>query len=143
MVDHKPIKCIEDLFLCVGVMVEGKHGEVDYDRSMAYLEKTIYKGTVCGASFSHHGDMVVVGSIIEGVDYDTKSHELVFPFSEDSFWRALDDVEQEAADIWNDTHGCEDCWDCTQVDEWGNECEFSQWPINPKCTNCDGGGTII
>ena len=143
MIDPLSIKCIDDLFLCVGTVVEGSHGEVDYDQSLAYLEKTIYKGTSCGASIGHYGNAVVLESIVEGVDYGTQSHELVFPFSEQSFWDALQNVEDEASEIWNATHGCEDCWDCTQVDEWGSECEFGQWPINPICTSCNGHGTII
>ena len=90
---------------------------------------------------------LLVGSIVEGVDYGTDKIELVANQTHEDpsdyrtrFDAALIEVEQEANAIWNDTHGCKSCaahW----VDEGIDFDEMS--PIWNDCPDCQGQGTII
>jgi hypothetical protein len=77
---------------------------------------------------------ISVGSIVEGVDWGTEDHVLNYPFSEKAFWEAVERVEQEASDIWNETHGCPKC---------GPVGGTGYRAINPKCKSCKGHGIII
>lgn len=78
---------------------------------------------------------VAIGSIVEGVDYGTDEYVLEFPFSEKAWDETLQMVEQQAADIWNDTHGCPKCG--PKNPETGGRA------INPKCKACRGHGTVL
>jgi hypothetical protein len=134
------------------------------EESPAALRRSAYKYTSCGACVSfqlwggsnsakwnHCGDdldgvtwedvtAILVGSIVEGVDFGTENHEIeiigrtVNQVIED-YTTALEDVEQEAEYIWSQTHGCDDCH---MTNEWGDE-----GAINPDCPSCSGEGTII
>ena len=113
------------------------------EKSEDDVQRNTYKYTSCGAFFAKEDWGVVVGSIVEGVDYGTETHALRYAFEIKEFWDALEQVEKEADQIWKATHGCEKCWSHPQVDEWGNELEFGAWPINPECKACEGEGAII
>mgnify|MGYP007090462643 CR=1 FL=1 len=59
---------------------------------------------------------LLVGSIVEGVDYGTDNIEVNAKQTDEDpsdyrtrFDAALSEVEKEANAIWNDTHGCESC----------------------------------
>ena len=78
---------------------------------------------------------VTVGSIVEGVDWETTPVKLKYPFEIKEFWNALDEVEKETKEIWNDTHGCEDC--NLEHPEYGTAM------VNPDCKTCDGYGVVI
>jgi hypothetical protein len=78
---------------------------------------------------------VTVGSIVEGVDWGTDTHTLRYPFEIQDFWDALQAVEDEANEIWHDTHGCDDCG--MEHPEWGTQM------INLECKTCNGEGAII
>ena len=119
------ITSYDELYKAVGV------------KDKAGLAKAIYKGTDCGAScqplFSRDG--VVIGSIVEGVDGDgTHYFDLRFPFTMDKFWEIVQAVEDEAKDIWDQTHGCSECP--------FNE-ETGYHTINPDCPVCKGEGAIL
>lgn len=67
--------------------------------------RRIYKGTNCGAWLAVQGpNEVRIGSIVEGVDYDCQTEELVWPFTHEQFWDAVQNVEEEASSIWNDAN---------------------------------------
>jgi len=128
------------------------------EKTVADIERTVYKYTNCGAWFSFEGRLneewdckglepqlindplhnsggeVTVGSIVEGVDWGTEEYTLQFPFTLVEFNQALDDVEEEAELIWNDTHGCDDCSPFT---------ELGYRIINPVCPTCKGEGIIM
>ena len=104
------------------------------EKDEADVGRNTYKYTSCGAFFAKEDWGVVVGSIVEGVDYGTETHELTYPFKLEDFWAALKKVEEEADQIWKETHGCDDCEE---------ENEFGYIPINPKCKSCEGEGAII
>jgi hypothetical protein len=102
------------------------------------LDRVVYKGTNCGAwaKIVKKGKdyKVSVGSIVEGVDYGTNTYSLTTPFKSKDFWANLVMVEQEAKDIWDDTHGCPKC---------GSENpDTGCIAINPKCKSCKGEGII-
>jgi hypothetical protein len=92
------------------------------------------------------GDVRAIGvsSIVEGVDEEVEP-EYLYPeafldHGEDdtaSFVAALDDligrVDEAASEIWDRTHGCDDCG---PDDGWGR-------PINPDCPTCHGSGAIL
>ncbi len=121
------------------------------------ISHRIYKYTDCGAWVSHQQEdltvavgwrndpsQVAIGSIVEGADYGTEVHELTFPFSMDDFWKAVDAVEEEANQIWQETHGCfhEDCIssECHHCHEnYENRMRY----IHPECPHCGGAGEVI
>lgn len=101
----------------------------------ASIKKSVYKGTDCGAWIDCTLTGVKMGSIVEGVDWGTETHTLKYPFTKDVFWAELTKIEEEVNEIWEETHGCEDC---------GEEDEETGYiHINPNCPTCKGKGTII
>lgn len=97
------------------------------------------------ADMDERGELVtalMVGSIVEGVDQTTDEYEIEAHQTDEEpkqfrarFDAALDQVEQEAESIWNDTHGCESCAAHFNInmDE-----EYS--PIWKDCPDCNGHG---
>lgn len=104
-------------------------------RAQELISHYAYKYTDCGAFASFEKDGVSVGSIVEGVDWGTETYFLKYPFTKDEYYAALDMVEKEAKDIWEQTHGCDDCF------EFEDENGFK--PINHDCRTCHGEGTIL
>jgi len=91
---------------------------------------------------------MLVGSIVEGVDYGTDNIEIDAKQSDEDpaeyrkrFYAALSEVEQEAESIWNDTHGCESC-----AAHWvgeGIDLDGEMSPIWIECPDCQGQGQIM
>jgi hypothetical protein len=96
------------------------------------------------------GQLVVsftVGSIVEGVDYGTDNIEVEAKQSDEEpseyrsrFDVALQEVEDQANSIWQDTHGCESCaayWtdQGLDIDDSGGLV-----PIYKYCPDCGGNG---
>ena len=84
----------------------------------------------------------MVGSIVEGVDQTTDDHELETDQTDEEpqqfrarFYAALEQVEQEAESIWNDTHGCESC-----AAHFGINLGQEYSPILKDCPDCGGHG---
>ncbi len=99
---------------------------------------------------------LMVGSIVEGVDYGTDEHELeVKQLDEDPkqfaerFFKVVEEVNAEANSIWNDTHGCETCakhWHEEGLIEWGRGGQNGNdgmIPVWKDCPSCNGAGSII
>ena len=126
------------------------------EEDFSEVERATYKYTSCGAWIkredewegSDYVDMfgneheaehlwsgLTVGSIVEGVDEGCTPITLKYPFEIADFWKALESVEKEAEEIWNDTHGCEDCGE--------ENPETGYTPINPECKTCNGEGAIL
>lgn len=105
------------------------------EETFANVERSTFKYTQCGAWTREVENGIEVGSIVEGVDHGTDTHTVSYPFELQEFWDALQLVEDEAKQIWNDTHGCEDCGD--EIPDTGYRC------INPECKTCKGEGVII
>lgn len=123
----------------IGLQYEG-----DVDKSIALIKKSIYRNTNCGAWIQIPKDediRVIIGSIVEGVDIYCQEYVLDWPFSKDEFWGAVGEVEEEAEYIWNETHGCEDCWGGDPGMEESSE--YGYRPVDPNCKSCEGDGIVI
>ena len=93
---------------------------------------------------------LLVGSIVEGVDYGTDNIEVDAKQTDEDpsdyrtrFDAALIEVEQQANSIWNDTHGCESCaayWtdQGLDIDDSGGLV-----PVYKYCPDCQGSGVSI
>lgn len=129
------IRSYEDLFEEV---TSRSINELGYKECMAQISHVLFKHTDCGICFhsvSEDGPIIVAG-YCEGVDIDCPSYELNYPFSSDDFWKAVDNADNDGVGLWNDTHGCEHCYD-------GLEGEYGYTPINPNCNHCHGEGVIL
>lgn len=98
-------------------------------------------------------DEVLIGSIVEGVDAEaspvpvrlddirskrSKSGNVTAHSLRSAFGAAVRAVNDEAKDIWFDTHGCEAC-----LAHWEDEGIPGATAIWTECPECDGQGTII
>lgn len=98
------------------------------------LRRNLYKYSDAGLSFTRIVGGVELGAIVEGVD-DWEAHRrLHFPFDLADFNRAVAELEQAAKDVWDATHGCEDC---------GLADDDGLLPVNPDCKTCGGHGIVI
>ena len=101
------------------------------------LSRRLYKSTDCGAWLKVIDDDpdvnvsagVMIGSIVEGVDQCTQTYTLTFPFKAKRLDEVIRLVEEEAQEIWDATHGCENCG-------MGDA-------VNPDCRFCSGNGVAI
>ena len=73
-----------------------------------------------------------VGSIVEGTDAEVFPETVALPCTGAQIDKAIECVESAANDLWQDTHGCEDC----NTDEHDHR-------INPECESCGGDGVVI
>lgn len=104
-----------------------------------------------------------VSSIVEGVDQTTETIEVPCDpemlddlYDEEKgdkdynlattlrrlFWKAVEDVNTEAGNIWNETHGCDTCrkhW----KEELDVEFEVGDTEVWSECPECKGSGTVI
>ena len=109
--------------------------DISADELESRLSRRVYKGTACGAWLQlDDSTSITVGSIVEGCDFGATPISLSWPFTNDEFWQALQDIEDECKYIWDQTHGCDDC---DTEGEWGHPA------INPNCKTCKGDGAII
>jgi hypothetical protein len=86
---------------------------------------------------------VSVSSIVEGIDATTATHivrvEDVNGETFDAAWNAaIAAVEEEADDLWKDTHGCETC-----ASHHGIDLSEEPSPVWDECPDCGGHGEII
>ncbi len=107
------------------------------NEDFAQLERSVYKYTDCGAWITHDDYGVCVGSIVEGVDEEVQPVELAYPFELDQYGDALQTVEHRAAEIWNETHGCDLCRDFFG---WPDD---EQCPVWGECPECEGYGAVL
>ena len=121
------------------------------------VEKTIHcdglRALGTWADMDKAGKLAVcfyVGSIIEGVDYDTDLHE-VRPIQEeeepevfrDRLDTAVTEVNDEANSIWNQTHGCDTCNAHWVAEGCGDGTIDGATPVWSECPDCDGEGICI
>ena len=75
------------------------------EESFDQVKRNTYKYTDCGAWIEEDKNGITVGSIVEGADYGTTTHVLMYPFMIQEFWDALNEVETEAKEIWEEVNG--------------------------------------
>lgn len=122
-VEIREVKNLEDVAVCVGL---------PKDATIARISKAIYYSTNCGAflqelepdDYEGIGPGIAIGSIVEGSDVGATTHKLHYPFNESDIWSALNQVEEEAAELWHiancheedcevgDCQGCKDDCGC-------------------------------
>lgn len=137
-----------------------------FDYTSPYdMYRCAYKCTPCGPSIGMEIDgkmlycdelpdkwsgiitMISVGSIVEGVDYDCETIEIWF--TEDKtlediakeYYEALENVNNEANDIWMQTHGCDGCSKLHGITLDNSENGYI--PVHPDCKECEGYGIVI
>lgn len=81
---------------------------------------------------------VKASSIVEGVDRGTGIYERIWPFTSKDFYGMIDEVGEEAKEIWNNTHGCERC-----AEHWDIPWRLGATMVNTDCSTCGGGGIVI
>jgi hypothetical protein len=142
--------------------------------TLASMARGIYKGTSCGACLGVrtttkwiYGDYIPndidpntvdglsVGSIVEGVDECTATHVINLDDRDPGvisaeFDNAVQRVEDDADEIWMNTHGCETCarhWNeiGEGADDMGAEMEGcdGMTPVWQECPDCFGTGVVI
>jgi hypothetical protein len=79
-----------------------------------------------------------VSSILEGVEEKTSTHiiKLSEPTPAKKLRKAIELIEEEAEDIWQNTHGCEGC--AKLNGQSLNSEEYT--PVNINCKKCCGEG---
>lgn len=75
------------------------------EESFAQVKRNTFKYTDCGAWIDEDENGITVGSIVEGADYGTSTYVLIYPFKIQEFWDALNEVEMEAKQIWEEVNG--------------------------------------
>jgi len=95
---------------------------------------------------------LMVGSIIEGCDYETGQYELEVKHLDEEpkefaerFYKTVEEVNAEANLLWNATHGCETCaqhWNKDNLcDPFDGADGFT--PVWKDCPDCGGDGACI
>ncbi len=105
---------------------------LSYQKGM--IKRDVYKYTNCGAWINFTNTGIELGSIVEGVDWGTNMHTLEYPFTKKQYWDTLQSIEDQANEIWQDTHGCDSCPENTDT---------GMYTIDPNCPNCKGEGLIL
>jgi hypothetical protein len=107
--------------------------------------------------------MIKVGSIVEGVEDCTESYsifpdkvmsqsyfykyhrqkgegQVVTDYISKTFWELIGQVNKEAGEIWNRTHGCHKCAEHFNMNFTDNIGAIAVWK---DCPECDGEGVVI
>lgn len=133
-------------------------------KNWAAVYRALYKATSCGVTIGvqFHGHdkpvynydlayygpndwplAVLVSSIVEGIDAvtDTITVSLGKPNAVKRVYEACDEIDRQAKDLWNETHGCNGC-----ADEWAKENVYFDADdyvcVHPKCKICGGMGIV-
>lgn len=142
-IEDLPAQVLEYLHLDQGAKTPAMKRRVDIgDSKSGEFFRTLegrMRGTTKVHSFEINGTRkfrggIVLGSIVEGIDACATPVELEYPFTEEEYYNALQQVEDEVNYLWEQTHGCDDC---------DIEGEFGGNAINPDCKTCHGEGTIL
>lgn len=98
------------------------------------IERNVYKYNSCGPWISFAESGITLGSIVEGCDYGATPIGLQYPFDYEEFDQALVYIGEEVDEIWNATHGCDDCFPGI---------DFDSNPVDRHCKSCFGEGVPI
>lgn len=85
-----PIRNINHLATMIGTSVDG-------------IGKALYKGTTCGIVFNEKDwYTVTVCGYAEGADAECVPIDLVYPFTRDEFWNAVQEADDEGCELWHE-----------------------------------------
>ena len=117
------------------------------DDTASSIAKRLYKDTNCGIGFHSDPKYVLVSGYCEGIDQECESYQIEYPFRADEFWEFVKQADKDGCELWDKTHGCEDCWGGESIcNEWGDIVgpqDYGMRPIDTGCTGCSGEGMII
>ena len=71
------------------------------EKSIALLEKWVFRGTKCGCIFGINENGVYVGGYAEGSDAELPIYTLVYPFTLEEWTEALDHADAEGIEEWD------------------------------------------
>lgn len=86
---------------------------------------------------------------IEGTEQTTQEHCVWFPCEPYQIWATIRAVEEEADDIWMETHGCAWCWDWfyQETDGLTDDDLEERWSpgkaVDSECPKCKGKGVVF
>jgi len=85
---------------------------------------------------------VSVAGYCEGTDAECPNHALDFPFSPGAFYAMVEAADQDGCDLWDETHGCEDCATHHGIPvEDGVPVDVC--PVWKACPSCEGHGIVL
>jgi hypothetical protein len=125
------------------------------------LYRMVYKATACGPSIGisipgkylycdalpnswdeHPISSFLISSIVEGVDETTETLEVSTETTpaklEEAFFIAVEEINKQACEIWDRTHGCDTCAEHFHIDL--NE---DHSPVWKNCPECEGYGIVF
>ncbi len=87
---------------------------------------------------------VHISSIVEGVDQETETIvvDLLPDNPMDRIYAACDEIEKQAQEIWDATHGCDKCAELIEK-ELGFGPLDGENHVHPDCPECGGQGIVI
>ena len=68
----------------------------------AAVERSVFKNTECGCTFSHDEHGIEVSGYAEGADAECPMHRLDYPFAAESFWVTLEMADEEGCAMWDE-----------------------------------------
>lgn len=95
--------------LLVAFTTDTGHENLPEAEALSLLKKYLFKFTDCGAFIEPAKtttkiEEIAIGSIIGGSDAQTTTHTFAFPFDYSAFSAALDSIEAEAKDLWEEAN---------------------------------------
>jgi hypothetical protein len=104
------------------------------------------------ADMDKRGELILaftISSIVEGVEQCTDTITVEIDHENETaetigarYWAAVEDVNNQANEIWGATHGCDNCRQWFNKQGWDiDDDDYS--PIWDHCPECYGKGTIL
>jgi hypothetical protein len=123
----KKIRNLKQLHAHVGSMSD----DSSFDELAKGIAHRLYKDTSCGIGFHapKDGKSISISGYCEGTDAECVSRELRFPFTPEEFDEQVEAADQDGNNLWNETHGCDECG--------------MGGAVNPECKSCGGEGIIL
>lgn len=110
---------------------------LDCEATERGIAAVLYQNTECGIIFDLVPGGVKVTGYCEGVDEACEPRTLQYPFDSATFDRLVEDADRDGIELWNQTHGCPDCYPDRDIYDDGPAL------VDPECTTCGGEGTIL
>lgn len=126
-----------------GDVYKSIYDDTDCGPSVGIICNEEEKPSYCEDLYRYNPDhpvvSIFVSSIVEGVERttDTVVVDMKTPGALARLHEAVEKVDKEAKEIWNETHGCETCRSHFEIVE-DEDC-----PVWDECPNCGGNGTVI
>ena len=112
------------------------------------IKKSLLKSTTCGIVCDYTPKGILLAGYCEGYDIsdlECEAYFLAYPFTEEEFGATVSQADMDGCEVWDATHGCEQCWPNGCMDEWDHLFEPGEpgGPVDPDCVYCRGEGVSI